>query len=470
MVRAPPRVLPRSLAPSGALGGGRSGPGSPLLGLGLWGWRKGVPGGGAFHCCEGRLGSGPPPPPTARPLGGLLGSATHVLRARACGCGGPTLSPWPARPVGAVCRGGGGGPSPYLAWGCAPPVGRVRGVRVPGGGLGGEGAARAPFPPFVRPGGACRAGGRSASFRPSAFLGQATMLYVTPLVLWCTYGAPVVPAEGRKCFQLKSSWRKRRQSKILAVSLKHWKRTGRGGSRGSAGGSREGYPPPPTGYGRSDTSLGVGGGYNPLQTADMPSTTVLPTRSTMLRLAVQCSDKMRSKVGQAATGTVALAWGELACGPFATRPPLGMGSFLDMPPAAGRSRHVNLLPTKTHHTEVMWLSGHMSPHNDMGMCVTLEAMNFIRTTIYKCVEGPTPQVWTPTTPPPPQLTVGCRPPRGGVGESAALGRGRCRRAQGRQDQWGRHARSRPERCCWGQNRIHGHQRRREQQQRKQDPC
>ena len=34
-------------------------------------------------------------------------------------------------------------------------------------------------------------------------------------------------------------------------------------------------------------------------------------------------------------------------------------------------------------------------------------------------------------------------------ESAALGRGRCRRARGRQDQWGRHARSRPERCCWG---------------------
>ena len=38
VVRAPPRVLPRSLAPSGVLGGGRSGPGSPLLGLGLWGW------------------------------------------------------------------------------------------------------------------------------------------------------------------------------------------------------------------------------------------------------------------------------------------------------------------------------------------------------------------------------------------------------------------------------------------------
>ena len=173
VVRTPSRVLPRSLAPSGVLGGGRSGPSSPLLGLGLWGWRKGVPGGGAFHHCEGRLRSGAVPPPTARPLGGPLWSATHVLWARACGCGGPTLSPWPARPVGAACRGGGGAPSPYQAWGCAPPVGRVRGVRVPRGGLGG-GAVRAPCPPFVQLGEACRAGGRSASFRPSAFPGQAT--------------------------------------------------------------------------------------------------------------------------------------------------------------------------------------------------------------------------------------------------------------------------------------------------------
>ena len=76
-----------------------------------WGWREGVPRGCAFHRCEGRLRSGAPPPPTARPLGGLLGSATHVLRARACGCGGPSRSPWPAFPVGAACRGGGGGPS-----------------------------------------------------------------------------------------------------------------------------------------------------------------------------------------------------------------------------------------------------------------------------------------------------------------------------------------------------------------------
>ena len=96
------RAVPRGPCPSAcpapvpcsvwcALGGRRSGPGSPLPGC----------------CCEGRLRSGAPPPPTARPLGGLLGSATHVLWARVFGSGGPTLSPWPACPVGAACPGGG---------------------------------------------------------------------------------------------------------------------------------------------------------------------------------------------------------------------------------------------------------------------------------------------------------------------------------------------------------------------------
>ena len=95
----------------------------------LWGWQRGVPGGGAFHYCEGRLRSGAVPPPTARPLGGLLGSATHVLWARVCGCGGPTLSPWLACPVRAACRGGGGG---LVSGAVPPPAARLleRAVRV----------------------------------------------------------------------------------------------------------------------------------------------------------------------------------------------------------------------------------------------------------------------------------------------------------------------------------------------------
>ena len=91
VVRAPPRVLPRSLALSGVLGGGRSGPGSPPPGLGLC-----APfGAGPCHSCAG---------------GRVLG--------------------------------GGDGP-------CS-------------------------VPPVCATGGASRAGGRSASFGPSAFPGQAT--------------------------------------------------------------------------------------------------------------------------------------------------------------------------------------------------------------------------------------------------------------------------------------------------------
>ena len=83
--------------------------GPALLAVGL---AEGRPRGGAFGGCEGRLRSGAPPPPTAHPLGRPLASATHLLWVRVCGCGGPTLSPWPACPVGAACRVGGGGPSP----------------------------------------------------------------------------------------------------------------------------------------------------------------------------------------------------------------------------------------------------------------------------------------------------------------------------------------------------------------------
>ena len=89
----------------------------------LWGWRKGVPGGGAFDHCGERLRPGAVPPLTARPLGGLLGSATNVLWARVCWCGSPTPSLRPACPVGASCRGDGGG-RPRGGW----PASVVRGA------------------------------------------------------------------------------------------------------------------------------------------------------------------------------------------------------------------------------------------------------------------------------------------------------------------------------------------------------
>ena len=55
----------------------------------------------------------------------------HVVRAP------PRVLPRSLAPSG-VLEGGGLVPvPPYPAWGCVPPVGRVRGVRVPGGGVGG---------------------------------------------------------------------------------------------------------------------------------------------------------------------------------------------------------------------------------------------------------------------------------------------------------------------------------------------
>ena len=58
----------------------------PPTWLGVVGAAAGRPRGGAFVRCVGRSGSCAPLPPTARPLGGLSGSAL-----RACGCGGPAL-------------------------------------------------------------------------------------------------------------------------------------------------------------------------------------------------------------------------------------------------------------------------------------------------------------------------------------------------------------------------------------------
>ena len=100
----------------------------------LSGWQKGVPRGGAFNHSEGRLRSGAVPPPTASPLGELSGSATHVLWARVCGCGGPTLSPWPACPFGGCVPRGWWGAVP--GGGSLPPLCGASGVRrcpSPGG-------------------------------------------------------------------------------------------------------------------------------------------------------------------------------------------------------------------------------------------------------------------------------------------------------------------------------------------------
>ena len=128
VVCAPPRVLPRSLAPSGVLRGGRSGPGSPLLGLGLWASPGGVPS------------------TVAR---GVWGQALPLPRLPAhwAGCWGPRST---------CCGRGRAGVGAFLCplglqtlWGLRA-AGQVRGVRVPGGGLGGGGFA---VPPVCAAGG-----------------------------------------------------------------------------------------------------------------------------------------------------------------------------------------------------------------------------------------------------------------------------------------------------------------------------
>ena len=146
------------------------------------GAEEGRPRGGAFHRCEVRVSLGASPPPAARPLGPLSVSAAHVLRVRPCGCRGPALSPWLACPVGAACRGSGGGASPggvacHRCEGClvagavppptARPLGRAAGVPRPvhpGRGWCGPGdpapaPQRAPLPAVVA---RCGGGGRAS--------------------------------------------------------------------------------------------------------------------------------------------------------------------------------------------------------------------------------------------------------------------------------------------------------------------
>ena len=73
---------------------------------------RGVPDWGSCRRREGRLRSGAPPPRTARPPGGLSGSARHVLWAQVCRCGGPSTVPLACMPCGAACRRVAEGPFP----------------------------------------------------------------------------------------------------------------------------------------------------------------------------------------------------------------------------------------------------------------------------------------------------------------------------------------------------------------------
>ena len=100
---------------------------------------KASPGGVPFAVVRGVWGQALPLPLAARPLGGLSGSATHVLWARVCGRGGRAPAPWPACPVGGCApqglRGASGFRRPLFPAACPlgglpGPAGRVPWVRV----------------------------------------------------------------------------------------------------------------------------------------------------------------------------------------------------------------------------------------------------------------------------------------------------------------------------------------------------
>ena len=177
----------------------------------LWGWRKGVPGGGAFHRCEGRLVSGAVPPPAARPLE----RAARVPRPVCPGCGrcgrvdpAPAPQRAPLRAGVAPC-GGGGRASPAggafhrcegrLVSGAVPPpaarpperAARVPRPACPGRGRCGRGdPAPAPQRAPLRAGVArCGGGGRaSPGGVPSTIVrgawGQALFLSRLPAHCW----------------------------------------------------------------------------------------------------------------------------------------------------------------------------------------------------------------------------------------------------------------------------------------------
>ena len=154
------------------LGGGGLVPVPPYLAWGCGGDGRASPGGVPSTVARGVWGQALPLPRLPAHWAGCWGPLpTCCVRGRVgvgaqhCPLGLHAL--WGLRAAGVV-----GSRSPTWLGAVRPPWGGSVAFVCRGAGWGGE--VRAPCPPFVRPGGACRAGGRSASFHPSAFPGQAT--------------------------------------------------------------------------------------------------------------------------------------------------------------------------------------------------------------------------------------------------------------------------------------------------------
>ena len=318
VVRAPPHVLPRSLAPSGVLGGGGPVPVPPYLAWGCGGGGRASPGGVPSTVARGVWGQALPLP---------------RLPAHWAGCWGPRST---------CCGRGRGGAGALLCplglhalWGLRA-AGRVRGVRVPGGGLGGGGGGGGVrrTPRLCGRGGACRAGGRSASFRLSAFPGQATKR--VSLALCCPWGAwPPIPL---RFVLTRLLWVRsvRRPGALARARLFFAAPVGAGGLGGGAGrapaplsGGGKTIPPASGGGGRGPRGLraggGVGGGVSrrglpaPLLGGGLRYSILAPLVSSARSLPACACGRGRS----AASG-----WGGVRGGPW-TAPP---GALADLNP------------------------------------------------------------------------------------------------------------------------------------------
>ena len=237
------RAVPRGPCPSAcpapvpcsvwrAWGGGGPVPAPPYLAWGCGGGGTASPGGVPSTVVRGVWGQALPLPRLPAHRGGCWGP-----RSTCCGRG--------RAGVGALLC-----PLGLHALSGLRAAGRVRGVRVPGGGRGG----------------ACRAGGRSASFRPSAFLGQATKR--VSLVSCCPWGAwPPIPLQ---FVLIRLLWARsvRRPGRLARARLFSAAPVGAGGWGGGAGrapaplsgGGGVGIPPASGGGSRGPCGLRAGGG------------------------------------------------------------------------------------------------------------------------------------------------------------------------------------------------------------------
>ena len=172
VVRAPLRVLPRSLAPSGVLwGGGGPVPVPPYLAWGCGGGGRASPEGVPSTVAR-RVGGQLPPVPRLPadwagcwgPLPTCCGRGHMGVGALHCSLGLHAL--WGLPAAGVV-----GGHPPTWLWALRPPWGGSVAFVCRGVGWGGGGGVRR-APRLCGPGGGCRAGGRSASFHPFPLLGR----------------------------------------------------------------------------------------------------------------------------------------------------------------------------------------------------------------------------------------------------------------------------------------------------------